>query len=115
MESMFQIQKNRTLLYTNKKFKDFFAKTIAAGKLDDLIFSEREIGRRQYFEEIYSVEEERWLDVYKTEIDWVDGRKVSLCTLYDITDKKYIRKKLKNRQITISLQDFLTVCVVNRI
>lgn len=57
--------KNRTLLYTNKKFKDFFAKTIAAGKLDDLIFSEQEIGRRQYFEEIYSVEEERWLDDFK--------------------------------------------------
>lgn len=96
--------KNRTLLYTNKKFKDFFAKTIAAGKLDDLIFSEQEIGRRQYFEEIYSVEEERWLDVYKTEIDWVDGRKVSLCTLYDITDKKIYQKEIEEQ----ANNDFLT-------
>lgn len=77
---------------------------IEAGKLDDLIFSEQEIGRRQYFEEIYSVEEERWLDVYKTEIDWVDGRKVSLCTLYDITDKKIYQKEIEEQ----ANNDFLT-------
>ena len=96
--------KNRTLLYTNKKFKDFFAKTIAAGKLDELIFSEQEVGRRQYFEEIYSVEEDRWLDAYKTEIDWVDGRKVSLCTLYDITDKKVYQREIEEQ----ANNDFLT-------
>ena len=96
--------KNRTLLYTNKKFKDFFAKTIAAGKLDELIFSEQEAGRRQYFEEIYSVEEDRWLDAYKTEIDWVDGRKVSLCTLYDITDKKVYQREIEEQ----ANNDFLT-------
>ena len=50
------------------------------------------------------MEEDRWLDAYKTEIDWVDGRKVSLCTLYDITDKKVYQREIEEQ----ANNDFLT-------
>ena len=53
-----------------------------------MLFSDRETKRSQYYEVNYSVDEERWLDEHKTEIDWVDGRKVAMCTLNDITEKK---------------------------
>ena len=96
--------KNRNLLYTNQKFKELFANSIEAGHLDELLFSEKEMARTHYYEETYSVEEDRWLDVSKTTISWVDGREVSLCTLYDITDKKIYQKEIE----TQANNDFLT-------
>ncbi len=94
----------RSILYANQKFKDFFARTIASGKLEEFIFSEDEVAKSSSYREIYSVEEERWLDAYKTVIHWVDGRPVSMCTLYDITDKKVYQKKIENQ----ANNDFLT-------
>ena len=94
----------RSILYTNQKLKDLFSHTIAAGNLEELVFGEEEEQKTHYYDEVYYVEEERWLDVHKTEIDWVDGRRVGLCTLYDITDKKLYQKKIENQ----ANNDFLT-------
>ena len=94
----------RTILYTNQKFKELYANTIAAGKIEQLLFSEKELRNERFFDEVYSPEEERWLDVHKTVINWVDGRKVSLCTIYDITDKKLYQKKIESQ----ANNDFLT-------
>ena len=94
----------RSILYTNQKLKDLFLHTIAAGNLEELVFGEEEEKKTHYYDEVYYVEEERWLDVHKTEIDWVDGRRVGLCTLYDITDKKLYQKKIENQ----ANNDFLT-------
>lgn len=94
----------RSILYTNQRLKDLFSHTIAAGNLEKLVFGEEEEKKTHYYDEVYYVEEERWLDVHKTEIDWVDGRRVGLCTLYDITDKKLYQKKIENQ----ANNDFLT-------
>ena len=94
----------RSILYTNQKLKDLFSRTIKAGKLEEIVFAEEEEKKTHYYDEVYFVEEERWLDVHKTEIDWVDGRKGGLCTLYDITDKKLYQKKIENQ----ANNDFLT-------
>lgn len=94
----------RSILYTNQKLKDLFSRTIKAGNLEKIVFAEEEEKKTHYYDEVYFVEEERWLDVHKTEIDWVDGRKVGLCTLYDITDKKLYQKKIENQ----ANNDFLT-------
>ena len=95
---------SRAVLYTNQRFKELFHRSIENGTLDQMIFAPHEMVRKNYYEEQYSAEEERWLDVYKTQINWVDGRKVSLCTLYDITDKKLYQKKVENQ----ANNDFLT-------
>ena len=94
----------RSILYTNQKLKDLFSRTIKAGKLEEIVFAEEEEKKTHYYDEVYLVEEERWLDVHKTEIDWVYRRKVGLCTLYDITDKKLYQKKIENQ----ANNDFLT-------
>jgi diguanylate cyclase (GGDEF)-like protein len=94
----------RSILFTNQRFNDLFAKSAKAGRLEEMIFSEKEIARNHYYEEVYAVEEDRWFDVHKTEISWVDGRRVCLCTLYDITDKKVYQKKIENQ----ANNDFLT-------
>lgn len=94
----------RKVLYTNQKFKELFENSISSGKIDQLLFSEKEQKRKNYFDEVYFAEEERWMDMHKSQIEWVDGRTVSLCTVYDITDKKVYQKKIE----TQANNDFLT-------
>lgn len=94
----------KELLYTNHKFKELFSNTIAENRLDEFVFSEKEMESTYYVEEIYSAEEERWLDIHKTKIKWVNGDMVSLCTIYDVTDRKIYQKKIE----TQANNDFLT-------
>ena len=96
--------KKQTILYKNKKFEELFKNTIRMGKLRDFVFSEKEMESSYYVEEIFSPEEERWLDIHKTVIKWVDGAKVSLCTIYDVTDRKIYQRKIENQ----ANNDFLT-------
>lgn len=91
------------LLYTNQKFKQLFGNSISAGKIQQLLEEQSEAALGT-FHEIYSVEEDRWLDVNQTKIKWVDGRDVILCTMYDITDKKLYQKKIERQ----ANNDFLT-------
>lgn len=96
--------RKRSILYTNHRFKELFSNTIRNGKLNDFVFSDKEVDSSYYVEEIYSPEEERWLDIHKTQIQWVDGASVSLCTIYDVTDRKIYQKKIE----TQANNDFLT-------
>lgn len=90
------------VLYTNQKFKEIFAHTIEVGKLEEMLFAQKELGNT--FEETYVSLEDRWIDMNKTPIRWVDGREVSLCTVYDVTDKKNYQKKIESQ----ANSDFLT-------
>ena len=38
-----------------------------------------------------------WLDISQVELTWIDGRKVSLGTIYDITDKKLYQQKIEKQ------------------
>jgi diguanylate cyclase (GGDEF)-like protein len=81
-----------------------FAQKTDVKKMEDMIFSDGEDAGDNYMEEVFAVNLDRWFDVHKSQIDWVDGRKVSLCTIYDITDKKTYQQKAQNQQSS----DFLT-------
>ncbi len=95
---------SKSLLYANQKFKDLFINTISSGKLKQLILSENELCKTHYFEEVFYIDENKWMDVHKTQIKWVDGREVHLCTTYDITEKKKYQKKIESQ----ANNDFLT-------
>lgn len=94
----------KKILYTNQKFKTLLANNIASGRVKQFLFPEEDREEQDYFEEMYSAEEERWLDVHKTSIHWVDGKKVGLGTIYDVTDRKLYQKKIENQ----ANNDFLT-------
>lgn len=96
--------RTRSILYANQKFRELFSQSIAAGEVEELVFSEQEVANTHSCMEVYSVEEDRWLDVNKTEIDWVDGCRVILCTIYDITEKKVYQKEIEKQ----ASNDFLT-------
>ena len=97
-------QKKQALLYSNQRFRELFRHVIAENRLEAMLFSEKEQKRFKYFEEVYVVEEEKWFDMNKTMIKWVDGREVSLCTVYDVTDKKLYQKRIEKQ----ANNDFLT-------
>ncbi len=91
-------------LFANRVLKSVFAEEFASGSLDELFDSalpeSKEIGTY----EVNHVARNRWYDLHYTYINWVDGRKVSLCAAYDVTDKKSYQRRIEQQAYT----DFLT-------
>lgn len=96
-------EKHRKVLYTNQCFKDLLSTAISTGRLNQVL-EEDGTTQEERLQEVYVESEKKWLDVSKNQIDWVDGRKVALYTLYDITDRKLYQKKIENQ----ANNDFLT-------
>ena len=94
----------KQVLYSNQKFREIYANSIQNERLEEVVFKNQELGIVNDQAEYYSEAEKRWLDVRKTVIDWVDGRQVSLGTIYDITDKKLYQEKIEVQ----ANNDFLT-------
>ena len=92
------------LLFANRSFKKNFSRELTENKLADLF--ETNIPSRSHSGnyEVHHREREKWYDVYYTRIKWVDGRPVSLCAIYDVTEKKLYQKRIEQQAYT----DFLT-------
>ncbi len=93
-----------TALFANRILKNYFATELATGKLDDLFDSALPVSRDSGIYEVFHAEKNKWYDLHYTFINWVDGRKVSLCAAYDVTDKKNYQKRIEQQSYT----DFLT-------
>lgn len=93
---------NQTL-YTNQRFRESFRGSVENGLLEQYLVNNQEEGS-DYFREVYAEGENRWFDVHRTRINWVDGRTVLLCTIYDVTDKKLYQQKIEKQ----ANNDFLT-------
>ena len=72
------------ILYMNSWCKVLLENTIEQNGLENHVLLDA--ANTKSFEEIYSVEEDKWFDVHRTDIKWVDGRQVRLVTLYDIME-----------------------------
>ena len=91
------------LLFANQMLKRTFERELKEGTIEDLLESASSLGRDGYFE-VNHAERKRWYDLQVNKITWVDGRDVSLCALFDITDKKIYQRKIEQQAYT----DFLT-------
>lgn len=94
----------RKILYMNEIYRCLYQNTSDEDAIEDMIFHEDLLMAAQSFEEKYSEKEDKWFDIHKTVINWVDGREVTLCTTYDITDKKKYQRKIEQQ----ANNDFLT-------
>ena len=94
----------KKMLFANKMLKTVFDQEYRDGTLDELFESGRPVGSKGGTFEINSILRNRWYDLHYTYINWVDGRQVVLCAVYDITDKKIYQKKIEQQAYT----DFLT-------
>lgn len=95
---------SKKVLFANKMLKTAFDQEFKDGTLDELFESGRPIGTKGGTFEINSLMRNRWYDLHYTYINWVDGRQVVLCAVYDITDKKIYQRKIEQQAYT----DFLT-------
>ncbi len=92
------------VLFANKLMRHTFEHEMAEGTIDELLDRARPIGVREGYYEINHTARNRYYDMYYTHITWVNGKQVSLCALYDVTDKKIYQKKIEQQAYT----DFLT-------
>lgn len=92
------------VIFANKQLKSTFELELQNGRLNEMIQKGRPIGLKEGYYEIHHHEKNRWYDLFYTYITWVDGSRVSLCALHDITDKKIYQKKIEQQAYT----DFLT-------
>ena len=93
------------ILYANQSYRETFRDK--TGLLEQHLAQssgESDEGDSDYFREVYMEGENRWYDVHRTRINWVDGRTVVLCTIYDVTDKKLYQQKIEKQ----ANNDFLT-------
>ncbi len=92
-------------LYANHQFKELFKGYLNNHSLEDLI-RRYKIDERMHqpLSEMYFEEFNKWYDMQLTSINWVDGKSVTLCTVYDVTDKKLYQQKIEKQ----ANNDFLT-------
>lgn len=94
----------KKVLFANDLLKHNFEVELKQGTFDQLIDKARPIGIKEGYYELNHADRKKWYDMHYTYINWVDGRKVAFCALYDITDKKLYQRKIEQQAYT----DFLT-------
>lgn len=92
------------ILIANKICKSTFSREMQNGKLEELFENQARSSLATSYMEVEYAERRRWYDLNTTSIKWVDGRKVSLNSLFDITDKKMYQQKIEQQ----ANNDFLT-------
>ena len=92
------------LLFANRSFKKNFSKELTENMLIELFESNIPSKSHSGNYEVHHKAKSKWYDVYYTRINWVDGRPVSLCAIYDVTEKKLYQKRIEQQAYT----DFLT-------
>ncbi|MCR4788603.1 MAG: EAL domain-containing protein [Lachnospiraceae bacterium] len=93
---------SKKMLFANSIMRKTFAKEIEEGIMDELLSVniEGESGVCEFYQKSL----DRTYDMYYTRITWVDGSPVSLCALYDISEKKIYQRRIEQQAYT----DFLT-------
>ena len=81
-----------------------FEQELKQGTINRLLEQAESALVKQGYYELKHPSRKHWYDLHQTEIDWVDGRKVSFSALHDITDKKIYQRKIEQQAYT----DFLT-------
>ena len=89
-------------LFTNRSMRYNFERELKDGSMQGYLA--KEIHSENGIGEIYLPHREHWYELYYTRINWVDGKPVLLCALYEITEKKSYQRKIEQQAYT----DFLT-------
>ena len=87
----------KEVLYTNKAFMQMIAKDIDKAILQTYFFSMEKPETEFPFREVEFKKYKKWFDVSQVQFAWIDGRQVSLGTVYDISDKKMYQQKIEQQ------------------
>lgn len=92
------------VLFANRMCKNTFEKEITSGSIVGLFEESNRYNTASSYREINYKERERWYDVTSTTMQWVDGRKVVVYSIIDVTEKKQYQRKIEQQ----ANNDFLT-------
>ncbi len=92
------------ILFANRMFKNTFDQEMKSGIVEKLFEANLKYNHGTSYSEVEYKEKKRWYDLHTTVIQWVDGRRVTLCSIFDITDKKLYQRKIEQQ----ANNDFLT-------
>ena len=92
------------VLFANRMFRNTFEAELNNGQVEKLFESNIRYDHGTSYTEVEYKEKGRWYDLHTTVIQWVDGRKVTLYSIFDVTDKKIYQRKIEQQ----ANNDFLT-------
>ncbi len=92
------------ILFANRMFKNSFANEMEDGTVERLFERDKDYNGGTSYYEVEYPQKRKWYDLNTTYIRWVDGRRVLLCSIVDITDKKLYQQKIEQQ----ANNDFLT-------
>lgn len=97
-------KETQNMLFANRKLKSTFEKELRENTFGELLH--KGVVKEQSYGcfEFYHEEKACWFDYAYKDITWIDGRKATLFSLYEITEKKVYQKKIEQQAHT----DFLT-------
>lgn len=93
-----------SIVYVNRMCKNTFEQEIMSGSIVGLFEEGSRYNTASSYREVNYKEKNRWYDVTSTNMTWVDGRKVVLYAIIDVTEKKQYQKKIEQQ----ANNDFLT-------
>lgn len=83
------------VLYSNETFTHMFSDMSDRTAFENLLLNVE--NNPESAQEFHAENADRWYSASFTEIYWVDGRKVRMCTLYDITNLKDYQKQIEDQ------------------
>ena len=92
------------IVYVNRMCKNTFENEIKSGAIVALFEESSRYNTASSYREVNYKERNRWYDVTSTNMTWVDGRRVVLYAIMDVTEKKQYQKKIEQQ----ANNDFLT-------
>lgn len=92
------------MLFANKRLRNTFVTELQDKSFERLIEKGLQKDSDGGTSEIFHEERARWYEMVYKEITWVDGKNVTMYSLYDITDRKLYQRKIEQQAYT----DFLT-------
>lgn len=86
---------NNQVLYVNQMFTDSFKDVLDEKGIDYYIQSTMDSKGR--YKEFHFEKKRLWIDFRCTHIQWIDGKQVELCTVFDVSDVKAYEKKIEKQ------------------
>ncbi len=82
-------------LYTNDTFREMVYEESDRYDLDGILIHTVDLPQEKM--EYQAIHEKKWFEISFGAIDWIDGRNVRLCTIYDITESKNYQKRMEHQ------------------
>ncbi len=92
------------VIFVNRMLIETFDVEWKEGKLQNMIAEGIRIKDNENGFELYNSRLDRWYELSRKEIEWVDGSEAILYSLYDVTDRKLHQSRIEQQAFT----DFLT-------